>query len=306
MELHELDRFQSDLTAALIARVPLQGDSNRPLTRTRLEQLCQQSRLELQEMATIRSDQSAGLDARQPLPPWFRAALQVFAISSSTVPVLDGLSARPLAIDNVRHALRWTLLGLMLLMALALAGLIAFEFLLHPALQGLHQDFLPQETGESGYAANGFPWLIAILAIMLFLVLISLPFGGLTKMGMRLGGEQYVRAATTSSILQNSQVLVGSGMSAREAVALNCEMVGAPSHTQQVVQSLLPGTDQGQTMDRIAIYFRQTSDYHLSRLRNVVPVNLYLLAGGLLVLLYGMALFSPVLSLLEDVTESGL
>lgn len=305
----DLEQFHDDLKAAVIADVPLVGGKDHRLTVTELENLQQKLNAVNNDPQRLIDEANKGTWHDDTLPKWYQAALTVFARTGSMLPVLEGLSVRPLAIRDITRALRWTFIYLSIVATAALLGLCMFQVLVVPAIKYFREDlFLPAaiEAMPRFDVLPWIPWIIAALAIGLVLGLLGMLVGGVANITAWLGGRRYECCAVSMSVLRISQSLVEAEVAVNEAVSISYELTGADSNVRREVQSMIQGCDQAHAIGQMADCLRLTANNRLARLRIVTPVLVTAMFGGGLALIYCVIVFWPILSLLKDLPTAGV
>lgn len=308
MDQVEIAQFHDELKAALIAGVPLVDGNRHRLTVAEIDNLQEQLKAFDPEFQRTIGEPNLTNWKGDRLPHWYRACLTVFNRTGSMLPVLEGLSVRPMASRDVRRALQWTFIYLFIVALTTLLGLLMFDVLVVPSIEFFREDLMfPAGIGVTSNF-DVLPWLpgmIAVLASGLILGLIVLFVGGVAKVASWFGGGRYVNGAVSMVVLRISQSLVQAGVTVEEAVLISCELTGATSNIKGQVQTLVQGTDEPNTIGKVADCLKATANSQLARLRFVTPVVLTALLGGGLVLIYCVIVFWPIVSLLKVLPTVG-
>lgn len=303
MDRADFVQFHHDLKAALLADIPLVGGKGHRLTVSELDNLQQQLDALNLDSHRLAHESNQAMWQVETLPIWYRAALTVFAKTGSMLPVLEGMSVRPLAMRDVARALRWTIIYLFIVATTALVGLCLFDLLVLPAIEYFREDFFLPAATEVSQRLDVLPWLpvmIVLLAIGLVLCLLGMLFGGIANAAPWTGGRRYVSNVVSMTVLRISQSLVEAEVPVDEAVSIGCQLTRAGSNVQREVQSVVQGCEEADAIGQMADCLRLTANNRLARLRIVTPVFLTAILGGVLVLVFCVIVFWPIVSLLKD------
>ncbi len=304
-----IEQFHNDLKAALLADVPLVGGKGRRLMATQLENLQQQLETAVHDSQRSIGETNLLVWQNDALPKWYRAALKVFIRTGSMLPVLEGLSVRPLAARDVHRALRWTIVYLLIVASTALLGLLLFELLVVPEIEYFREDLLLPAAIEVTPRFDVLPWLpgiIAVLAMGLVIGLFGIFVGGIANMTSWLGCRRYVCSSISMTVLRVAQSLVRADVAVDDAVSIGYALTGAESNVQRQVESVIAESDDANAIGRMADYMRLIATRRLAHLQIVTPVLLTVALGGGLVLIYCLIVFWPILSLLKDLPIAGV
>lgn len=287
----ELERFHSDLMAALETRVPLEiGESSIVrLTKSKLNRFRESVVASLGETPEPESlDQLNDLSSN--LPKRYLAALRTFAQTESMAPVLDGLTIRVTSMRKIKRLLRRVLLYLSFVLAAALLGLLIFSSNVSPVIEAVRTDtFLQQEELANRFDfIQWLPTFTVALAVMLILLVIWMLLGGATRTAMWLGGRKYVRCWTSATALRIMQLLSDKGMDVKDALQVSCDLAGVDGVGRRELQSVvLHDQAEGSTnlaqsdLQSFGNYLLVLSEHRLERMRLSVPIVLIALLGGL-------------------------
>ena len=309
MDQIDLEQFHDDLKAAVIADIPLVVGQDHRLSVTELEKLQRQLEAVIQDPQRSVDKANREWWHVETLPAWYQAALSVFARTGSMLPVLEGLSVRPLAIRDIIRALRWTFIYLLIVATTALLGMCMFEVWVVPAIEYFREDlFLPAaiEAMPRFDVLPWLPWIIGVLALGVVSGVLAMLVGSIANLTTWLGGRRYVCCAISMTVLRISQSLVEADVAVDDAVSIGCELTGADSTVRREVQSMIQGCDQPYAIGQMADCLRLTANSRLARMKIVTPVLLTAILGGGLAVIYCLIVFWPIVSLLKDLPRAGV
>ena len=304
-----LKRFHEDLQAAVIAGVPLglgkSSSSTLPGGKADLSKLAM---LEDAVSGWTQQGQSlrdVAMHDRE-LPTQYRAALRVFAETEATHLVLDGLMAEGIIRRQLSALLRRTLAYLCLLMGLASVLLLFFSVAVLPSITEMRHDMrlvpalaTPQADERSGLLA-----IVLVFGFAAAIGLVSLLSGGAPKMTWLLGGRRMQTHWLSASAVQTAALLMAKGMPLGEATALASQLVGDPGPVYQQINAAVrdrsASADPLKHLSVLAHEYRSIAAIQLATLRIVLPMPLLCVAGGTVVMIYGVAVFLPIILLLKD------
>ncbi len=308
MKPSESQRFHDSLRAAVVAGVPLRmGPKNRQLDLHSLDRW--------QEALASHSGQTGssgpvalkwGFDSNPGLPVGYRAALKVFLQTQSMSTVLDGLTVRRSAESKAMRSMRWAFIYLFLLLTVAYVGLSLFNNQVIPVVDEMRADLLLPAAIHAPARFDVTPWMpwaTTILGWSLVLILVGAALGGARWLLGRLGGQRYVHDCIAATTLRILQILVESGMPVDEATQVSCELTGAERLVQSELKTVAEFPDQ---FESLASYLAISAERRLEHLRFATPIGLVCTVGGGVALLYCLAIFWPILSLLKDLATAGI
>ena len=303
----EIEIFHNDLKAALLVDVPLVESKGGRLTATRLETLHRQLDKVVHDSQRSSGETNLLVWQNDGLPKWYRAALKVFTQTGSMLPVLEGLSVRPLAVRDVHRALRWTVAYLLIVASMALLGLLLFEWTFVPAIDNFRADLLLPAASEVTPRFDVLRWVPGIIAVLAIGIVIGIVIGllrifagGMANVTLLPGCRRYVRTSISMTILRIAQSLVRKNVPVDEAVATGFALTDAESSVQKEVESVIPESDEAVAIGRMADYMRLIATRRLAHLQIVTPLSLTAVMGGGLAVIYCVIVFWPIISLLED------
>ncbi len=272
-----LDRFESTILKGL------DQNSNQPITK-----------------AFNSSDSSHGL------PPQYLAALETFEQTGSIAPVLDGLAEHSVVEDQLARIVRGAFLYLAIILAITVAGLCCFVWYVSPVLYGLREDPGARAANRVTDLFDTSPLLLGVavvIGIVLLAILFGMMAGRLGKIALWFGGKQYMRFKIVSRTLRILQTLLDSNMPVAEAVATSCQLTNADPAAAIDVESAAVNSDNPQ-VTKIASYFSLLAGRRLNYLKVSIPSVLLFGVGGVATAIYCLALFSPIISLLQEVLKA--
>lgn len=308
-QLIGLTRFHCDLRAALLAGVPLSfaaagrfGFSPRTTTMAEVDRLEQR----LLERCGHSSSLNAALDEASELPPAYRAALRINAATSATTMVLDGLATRLLARQGLAKLIRPTLTYLIIVFTVAAVGMSLFSEHIFPSVQLIRDDLRltpavdtpPRHSGSILRAV--FAGLLSSSAVLLLWACV----GGGSRLVSWLGGRRYQTQRAAATAVRAAGRLIDSGVPAESAVQWACDLVGNERAVRSMVEaSVGVGSESRASDGRLesqAAYLYRRSAHRLTMLRLTLPTLLVAGVGGIVVLVYGLLILWPLLTLFKD------
>ncbi len=305
MQPIKFEEFHNELSAVLTANLPLVAGQNHRLTSDSIGQLEQQLSSVVGDSQELTAEQLMTLEGHESLPKWYCAALRMFSQTDSMLPILEGLSIRPVVKRNAAQSLRWAFVYLIILILILILSLTIFHFGYSSALQDLKEDIL-LNSGASSNAPSQFdvllwlPNIIFMLVLGFTLVLLWIIFGGSAHAAFWLGGRGYSETAISVAILRLSQSLVEGGMDPHEAAALGFSLTGASPNVKKNVISAIDAANHPMGIEQTANYYDYIADRRLSQLRIVTPILLTSILGGALTLIYCWIVFGSITTLLND------
>ena len=302
-------RFQNDLRAAVTAGVPIEiGSKDSVAGNDRLTI----AKLDAWELAVgpriANGSLSEAMGSVAELPIRYRAALRVFDETDSMLAVLDGLTVRRCAREQVKRALRLTFIYLLLLLLVAFAGLLLFTTSVAPMVDAMRADMLLPAAINAPDRFDPMPWipwLVKILGGSLVVALILMLAGGGTKLAMWLGGNHYVRCRVSAMTLRVVQMLVSEGVAIEDAVSVGHDLNGADASVRHEIQAVLKNPNAAQDLNTIANFWTMAGNDRLAYLKLTTPVAMVSTIGGGIALLYCVAVFWPIVSVLKDLATAG-
>ena len=313
----EFKQFQGDLEAAVVAGAPLEiGDDSAgvggKLTLAKLDQM--------QYVIQPHLDKNESLDqilaAHPDFPKRYKSALQVFHQTGSMTTVLDGLATRKIAQRQVGRTLRWAFVYLMVLLAVAFAGLFLYSSKVVPVVNNMQADMtLPSAINvDTSNRIDVTRWsgpLVLIFGGSLVGLLLWSCVGGASRIAMWLGGTKYVRCQTSKTALRTLEMMVeneseGAAISDAnrigEWVTTCCDLVGADTTVRQEVQhAARTPSDLGSLSD----YMGMSANHKLAYLKVATPIGLVTVFGGLVALSYCFVILWPIFLMLRDLSTIG-
>ena len=305
-----LTRFHGDLEAAVIAGVPLGlGKSS--------SSMLPGGKADMRKLAVLKDAVAGWVQQGQPLrevamrdrelPTQYGAALRIFAETGAMDQVLDGLMARGIIRRQLTALLRRTLAYLCLLMGLASVLLVFFSVAVLPSIAEMRHDMQLVPALAAAARTDGTHGLLAIIlvfGIAAAIGLVTLLSGGAPRISWWFGGRRMQTHWLSVSAVQIVQLLTAKGLSLGEATALACQLVGDRGPVNQQIGAAV--RDRGASADPLkqlsvlASEYRSIAAIQLATLRVVLPIALLCLAGGTVVMIYGVAVFLPIILLLKD------
>jgi hypothetical protein len=338
MTIDELDRFQNDLVIVLSSDAPLELDSAVFRLRSRRQRLAQlnlyrqvvqdrcfgsrqnmigvlpdqASEPSLDSVAStgdqvfVPSSKSLFSDELNGLPHGaisgrYKAALQTFAATRTLTPVLDGLTVRGFARQQLKRIIRWPLFYLSILVLLSSAGLYLYWIHVLPEITAFRAQSPKSDLSTGWDYQTWLPTLLVgftVLVLMLLLVLLS---GGFFRILMWMGGGRYLDLMSMATAQQIVPLLIDSGLTMEQAVLQSNELCGFnPSRGSRYLPTLR--TDDPHAWTQASEYWMLIADRQLSQLKLLFPVLMMAFAGGLLLAIYGVSIYGPVVAMLRDLS----
>ena len=301
MDRREFEALQCDLRAAIGARVPLEltdarGYRGGSLSVTRqLEAVNSMS-------PSGDSDHSGTAGAR------VRATLRVYAATKSSMIILDALSGRLVAQREITRLVVASMTYLTLVCMLAVATMTWLDINVIPVFAA--------SLADTGYSAQSQPdvpvggpfWLSNIrllFAALSVLGVIVLLLGGHRIVGALLGGHRYVQMRTRSLAAAVARRLIVARVAQSEAIETGCRLAATDSQSSRWLADSASGMSVVEVesfLSSTESFYRRMADQRISRLRWVIPMLLVSLVGGPLLVIYGAAIFEPIIRLLLELS----
>lgn len=303
-------RFQNDLKATLLAGVPVEIGSKDSVSSNNRLTIAELSHLESLILPGITSNESLTetLDSQPEIPARYRAALIVFDRTASMLAVLDGLTIRRFAQGQAKRVLRWTLIYLLILLAVAFVGMRLYTTQVLPALALMRADMLLPAAINAPDRFDLMPWLPIIVQVLgwsLLVMLVLMLAGGASKIAMWLGGNHFVRCRLSTMALRVTQMLVEAGTPIDEAVTLSCDLTGADARVRRNIRTAVEASHRAQNLDALADYLTIVGNDRLAHMKMTTPIALVSVIGGGIALLYCVTIFWPIISMLKDLSTAG-
>ena len=133
-------------------------------------------------------------------------------------------------------------------------------------------------------------------------MILGAALGGVRWAVLRLGGHRYVHDCVSATALRILQWLADSGMPAEEAARVSCELADADPVVETEIKASAQFPEQFGTL---ADYLAISADRTLEQLRIATPIGLVCTIGGGVALVYCLAIFWPILTMLKDLATAG-
>ena len=302
-----LKQFHGDLVAAIRAGVPLQIAPSKYLTVAWVEHLRTQAKSAMDSSSCLVTQLSNESVGRQ-FPKWYIAALQAFASAGTMLPVLDGLSVRTFASNEVRRALKWTLIYLALILLVAAIGLWLFHLYVSPTITDFRNHSLVSVSAERRSELGMMLWIpkVAIGFLLAFVLFAAwLLAGGLMKTVLWMGGRHFVQHRVATIALKISQALIEAGLSPEQAATISCDLVQSDGAEREKIESAIIVERDVENLSKVADCLNLTAARRLAYLRLITPLMAISLAGGATAMFYSVLLYWPILKLLTEISIAG-
>lgn len=239
--------------------------------------------------------------------PRLEAAIKTWRNSNSMIPVFEGLSTRINAWNRIGRLFRKSLLYILALAALAIAGLIHFRINVFPNVERIRQDLITiansipgSETGNSLLVQIA----IAVFSLMLVALVLWLIFGGSARTGWWIGGDRYIRCRTLATAARVMQLLVFKGMETESAAQVAGSLVGLDRYGMGELMFTVKEFERDAVLSPSwADYLLMIADRQYVTTRTWGPLALSLTVGGIIALLYVMLAWLPIVSLFYDLSR---
>ncbi|MEM9410849.1 MAG: hypothetical protein AAGA30_07025 [Planctomycetota bacterium] len=290
MSTKALCQFHNDLSAAVLAKVPLDlSTSDRTQNQISTERLEQIHNI-------LSRDQSI-----EQLPDRLLAGWKIFQHTGLMEPVIEGLSVSRTARNELVESMAWTWRYMSLLIATAYGGLYFFSSVVAPIIVDLRIDSQKSSTSTPLSPEQLLPaWPDALPAIgVLLLILYLWGFcGGTKQWSLWLCGGELTNLRSISSAIKATRLLVASDVPLDKSVDLGCDLVGISHIKPELMEVDYRNLDQTiSKMDQ----FSHLASNRLSVIRFRVPLVAVSLVGGLIALLYGVLIFQPISIMLQEI-----
>ena len=296
MEPGHLQSFYDDLNAARIARVPVELSSH-----SLLRGVLQPTESELRSFAEHPSASHGSLDDRH------QAAIDVYNQVGSMVPVLDGLSARAIAVRELSRVIRRVLWYLALVLLVALIGLLYFRFKIAPAYELLRED-MRRFYQITEFSLDAFPYVVpAIIAVAILLaIILGMLFTGRTEFLLSwFGGRKYVRLKVSSAAAKTLALLASQDAPLEEATKTTATLYALDSAGKREFCESIGDAASPDTCRNLSQYWLFRSARALERVRAVAPSVLLVIVGGGVAGGYALVVYGPLMGLIRDLIEAG-
>jgi hypothetical protein len=293
-----LTRFMDAMRAASAAGVPL------PWSRAELATFVQQ-------VKTPHGDSIDRFESGVTIPRRFQSAVSVLEHTDSIELVLEGLAAHVLADRELSRVLRRTLIYLTGLLFVAATLAFAFDQTIAPMIDLFRKDLtllpsLPtQHHGTTGIAGKVAVFLGGGFCLLCIATLV----GGSSLITSLMGGRSYQNIRESAVALQIADLLQQAGQRQAEALSLACDVVDVQPGVQETLSQLAGRNDvesvSSANFKSMARAYRLAATSRLATLRSVLPVVFLVVVGGSAVMSYGLAVFWPIVTLLQDMSLPG-
>lgn len=237
----------------------------------------------------------------------FNAAVETFRHTGSMLPVLEGLSTRVRSWHRVKRMYRRSMWYMLAVAFLAAAGLIVFHRFVAPQMQMIRND-LVEFAGtatplESWNTLSFVPAVSVFFAIVLLLLVIWMLMGGVVKTGWWIGGREYIRYCTMVSAIRAMRMLIASGMPKQQAVEVGVRLAAVDKVGHgEILASINHLSDSEILSSRWSDYLAIVAEQRYLSARAFGPMALVSIVAGLIVLVYSMLIYWPMVSLLFDLS----
>ena len=301
----DVKTFHEDLKAAVMLGAPLEF----PASKT--------GRLTVEKLEQLQSELRQPVDFFQlGLPKSYLAALKVYELTGTMVPVLDCLTLGRQARIRVRKILRSAFLYLLVLLLVASLGLWWFSDRVYPIIHDIKSDLALargiQNVAELSLAGSYAPLLAKVFAVLFLLLILWAILGGTSKLAMWLGGSAYLRTQKAKNAVSTLHFLQQSNVSTTEAIQVSCDLVGADQNQKDDFEKFLKreqSEDKVASSDYLATlgdYFSMTLHSRINYVKTIVPVWIVAVLGGGVALIYCLIVFGPIVSLVRELTKIGV
>ena len=297
MKSKPLQSFYADIYAARMASIPVELTS-----RTLLQSAATPTKSQLDSFADADQLNAGSIDARH------QAAIDIHAQLESTIPVLDGLSARALASQQFSQMFRRVLVYLALVLLVALLGLIFFKSFIVPEYELVRQDMrLHYDMTE--FNGDTFPYIIPMIVVVAILLFLNIIFLSTNTTGWLLnlfGGRSYVRLKVASNAAQTMALLASQNTPLPEASETTATLYALDATGRQQLCGSVGDSSSVETWQNLNQFWAIKASKILERARTLAPVVLLSIVGGGVAVAYGVVVYGPLIGLIRDLIEVGL
>jgi type II secretory pathway component PulF len=284
---------------------------------------------------------SEALNDAERVPAAYRCLMQIGLRSGQLDAALDGSQRLADAAEQSRYGLRAALFYPLVVCGLAYLGLIGFCLWFEPTLEGMHEEFrLAWGSGLRVLHALRvtMPYWVPLppLALLAWLAwrqfgkaAASAPTGGLlsrlTGASRAIEKQRWANFADSLATLVTAQTPLAEALRMAACASADADISGAaraladsldakrPVATASVAGSSIPpflrwallnsepAIDRSRALRMAADVYRDSAGRGAERARLLAPILACIVIGGGAVLLYGLALFVPVVQLLKSV-----
>lgn len=286
---------------------------------------------------TLRSSLGQSLVAaaaeNQDLPPVYRSALEAGLRSNRLSATLDGISRQAAADNELRSTIGRSLIPPLIVLVLGYMGFIFLCLWFTPSLEGMYEQIGQPPSSRVALLAVMREWLpywatLLPLLVLLVVILWVRGWGGWQQLVP--GARRYVAAVRNANFAHQLTVLIENDVPLAESVPLAAAVTGDSGMVAasaalsaayarnenlpadaEVLHALPPllrwaltGDLGDQSLPEI-LRFAEKTYLHVANRRAAIwrfllPTMIGALLGGLIVLAYGLSVFGPFVSLLED------
>jgi hypothetical protein len=309
LSTQQLDQFQANLRAALIAGVPITGEAGGAiLDELSLERLGRQLRTRVSGEGLT---EEALRDAAPVLPSRYHAAVEVWARTGDIQLVFEAFSNERRSARIASMPLRAIAFYLTAVFFAGYLGLAAFTFATAPKIDALREDLTLLPATLWGESTKVTPMLKVALAVIPVVAVVGLALfawaGGFTAIVSKIGGRRYRNGTETLMLGQVAQALMRRGASRRDAVELAARLVTGQSRVaEKSLWALQEPRKHRESRGADVSLGEVTSRAHLTAahalwtLRVTVPIGLVVVVGAAITIVFVAAMFWPVIDLYRD------
>jgi hypothetical protein len=303
MNQQVVSRYHNDLLGAILAQVPIDFGSVSGAAGSSLGGRADRKKLE-------RLGERTG--EPESLPKAYLAGLRLYERNAAADVVLDGLSWEAHSRSQISMVVSRTVQYMLVLAAVAVAGIAFHHVMVAPIIDSFHKDLAIDQAGgfavEVEPAANesGLDQMQAVaglIAVVAFLALSLMILVGPDNVVRQFGGKQFQSDRACLASARAAQELIANQVKKDEAIQIAGDLVGNfPGITSKLtaaVESLDDSDEICDRLDSLATYFRASASDRLAVMHSFVPTMMIVLIGGLVALAYGVAVFYPLVNLLD-------
>lgn len=307
MNQQVVSRYHNDLHAAILAKIPIDFGQTKDSTKSPWGGPADRKKLE--RLREFDGDPSE-------LPAAYLAGLRLYEQNVPVDVVLGGLSWRANSRGEISRVFSRSILYMLVLSTVAVAGIAFHHFLVSPTLNAFYQD-LSLDTG-SNFSTNSeapevtqrdrFQVLASTVAVATLLLLTLMAVTGPNRIARWFGGKQYEldRACLVST--RAARELIANQMAKDQAIRIACDLVGdIPSVSAKLTAAVNLIDEPMHLIDRfdsLTRYFRSSASDRLVVMHSLIPATMVTLIGGLIALTYGIAIFQPLVRLINRLSET--
>lgn len=312
--LNRIAEFNQDLIAIESTGLPIDlGDLGGQSIGELLTQIEQAMRVQLERGATLQQ-----AIAETKMPENYRAGLWACMKCDDPSVALDCVTASAFAQQRLGRNLGNGLVYPLIVLVLSYFGFLFACNFLAPKIEAIYEqvDLVPSSSlSVLTVGRQLMPiWGPAFPVLLVVFLLWCRVRGSDWTWAWLPGSKKYFSATRKADFAQQVSRLMSGGMSEEESVSLALPILGQVDQAQPgqlppllrwAMHGDLGGEPRSRVLNMVANTYRKTAERQGKIWRVVVPAICGVLLGGVFVYAYGLSLFYPVITLLQDLSIPG-